>query len=154
MVFYKKTCTQTSGTSRWPSDIPPTLLSPTNGCRNLSPKLRQLKTQAQIVQCMVTRQGWACWPVPWKWRHRVSYSTTYVFFMRGKHLQNLQDNSIAVTGACTVRASDGAWLPCSCYRALSVICRKPGLTGHFLHHSLHSSSCPQSPNKGSFFQEN
>lgn len=27
------------------------------------------------------------------------------FFMRGKHLQSVQDNSIAVTGACTVCAS-------------------------------------------------
>lgn len=55
------------------------------------------------------------------------------FFMRGKHLESLQDDSVAVTGACTVRASDGASLPGSCYRALSVICRNLGLTGHFLH---------------------
>lgn len=94
-----------------------------------------------------------CQPLSWKWKHRVSYSTTYVFFMRGKHLQNLQDYSITVTGACTVRASDGASLPGSAYRALTVICRKLGLTGHFLHHALHSSCFPQSasPNKGSFF---
>lgn len=66
---------------------------------------------------------------------------------------DLQDNFVAVTGACTVRASCGALLLGSCYGA-SLIFRRLYLSGHFLHQLYIPAllSNHPSPTKALFFR--
>lgn len=95
--------------------------------------------------------GYAGSPPAWNWKQGVGYSAVNVF--HEESVQNLQDNSIAVTEACTVRAAYGTLLLQSCCRALTLTAEDFVSLGIFCTELCippFSPNCP-SPTKALFF---